>query len=261
MTERFARERVRHELARRSLRVLRIERPAPGFVRVALGGEALDGFAAPGPADHVKLVFPDGTGGTLMRDYTPLVFALDSPGGPELVIDFYLHGGEAGGGPASRWAAEAEPGDELVVAGPRGSALAPGDIDELIVVADESALPSVTRWLDTVGAETPATVYLALEDERHGAYLDRAAAPNRAFHRFPASTAAAAILQALRDRRITEGTFVFLAGEATALVPLRRYLRRELSLPKAQVDAHGYWKRGTAGHDHHAPIDETDPDD
>ena len=55
-------------------------------------------------------------------------------------------------------------------------------------------------------------------------------------------------------------TMVNIAAGATRM-PLRRYLRRELGLPKAQVDAHGYWKRGTAGHDHHAPIDETDPDD
>ncbi|MBN9613092.1 MAG: SIP domain-containing protein, partial [Actinobacteria bacterium] len=52
----------------------------------------------------------------------------------------------------------------------------------------------------------------------------------------------------------------FLAGEATALIPLRRHLRRERELPKAQVDVHGYWKRGTAGHDHHAPVDPSDDD-
>ena len=38
------------------------------------------------------------------------------------------------------------------------------------------------------------------------------------------------------------------------------YLRRELGLPKEQVDAHGYWKKGEANLDHHAPLDPSDPD-
>lgn len=34
--------------------------------------------------------------------------------------------------------------------------------------------------------------------------------------------------------------------------PIRRYLRRELGLPKQQVDVDGYWKKGTANLDHHS---------
>jgi NADPH-dependent ferric siderophore reductase len=64
----------------------------------------------------------------------------------------------------------------------------------------------------------------------------------------------------LRSLPIGPGTFVFLAGEATTLVPLRRYLRRELGLGPDQVVATGYWKRGISGLDHHAPVDPDDPD-
>jgi NADPH-dependent ferric siderophore reductase len=59
---------------------------------------------------------------------------------------------------------------------------------------------------------------------------------------------------------IDEDTFVWMAGEAGALVPLRRYLRRELGLPAEQVTASGYWKRGIVNRDHHEPIDPSDPD-
>ena len=65
---------------------------------------------------------------------------------------------------------------------------------------------------------------------------------------------------ALRDLPIAPTAVVFLAGEASDLVPLRRHLRRERSLPASQVDAQGYWKRGVANHDHHAPLDPSDPD-
>jgi NADPH-dependent ferric siderophore reductase len=68
-------------------------------------------------------------------------------------------------------------------------------------------------------------------------------------------------LIALFDRVGTDaGTFVFAAGEASALVPLRRHLRTALGLAPEQVAISGYWRRGTAGFDHHAPIDPTDPD-
>lgn len=63
---------------------------------------------------------------------------------------------------------------------------------------------------------------------------------------------------ALRGTEPGAGTFFFLAGEATSLIPLRRYLRRELGLPKEQVEVHGYWKRGVVALDHHAPLDPND---
>lgn len=290
MAERFARERVRHELLRRRLTVLRTERPAPGFVRVTFGGADLAGFASPGPADHVKVFFPvAGSAGAdgaerVSRDYTPLAFRAAGPGGlgsgagsgsgsasggPELDVDFYLHGvpaagaidvpADAMGGPAAAWAAAGQPGDEIEIGGPRGSALPPVDADELILVADESALPSVARWLEAL-PDVPVTGLFAVADPAVAAYLEAHAAAHRAFRWFSGQDRDAALEAELRGMPIGAGTFCFLAGEATALIPLRRYLRRELALPKAQVDVHGYWKRGTAGHDHHAPVDPSDDD-
>ena len=46
--------------------------------------------------------------------------------------------------------------------------------------------------------------------------------------------------------------FVWVAGEAVSVRPLRRYLRDELGLARGSVDVDGYWRRGVAGHDHHA---------
>lgn len=282
MTERFARERVRHELLRRRLTVLRTERPSPRFVRVTLGGADLAGFASFGPADHVKVFVPvrvpapgSASAGDerVSRDYTPLTFRAATPtddvsghGGPQLDIDFYLHEAPADGsartalGPAAAWAAQARAGDEIEIGGPRGSALPPRDADELILVADESALPSIARWLEAL-PDVPVTGLFTVTDPAVAAYLEAKAAPHREFRWFSGRDRDAALEAALRGLPIAEGTFCFLAGEATALIPLRRYLRRELGLPKAQVDVHGYWKRGVAGHDHHAPVDPGDTDD
>jgi NADPH-dependent ferric siderophore reductase len=60
---------------------------------------------------------------------------------------------------------------------------------------------------------------------------------------------------------IGEGTFVWAAGEASALVPVRRHLRRARGLAATQAQLSGYWRRGTVAFDHHAPIDPFDPDE
>lgn len=272
MTGRFARERIRHELVRREVRVLRTELVAPGMRRVTLSSDELTGFASPGPADHVKLAFPDGSGGAgaiVTRDYTPLAFRAGADGAdPELDVDFYLHGDEAdgaagSGGPAARWAASAAPGDAITVMGPRGSALPPADIDELILVADESALPSAVRWLgalETIAPAAPVLGLFSVDDPATADYLRAFEAEGRELRWFSGEDRDERVGAALREARIDAGTFCFLAGEASALVPLRRFLRRELGLPKEQVDVHGYWKRGISGHDHHAPVDPSDAD-
>ncbi len=64
----------------------------------------------------------------------------------------------------------------------------------------------------------------------------------------------------LRAQDVDADTFVWAAGEATALIPVRRWLKAEAGLPKENLSLHGYWKRGEAGLDHHAPLDPADPD-
>lgn len=280
MSERFARERVMHDLRRRSVRVVRSEPVAPGMQRVTLGGGDLAGFVSAGPADHVKVFLPDpATGvltlpdpaaggmraeGVIVRDYTPFAFRPDAAGGPELDIDFYLHGeGDHDGGPASSWASRAEPGDELAIGGPRGSLLAPAGIDEAVIIADESALPAAARWLDALAGldrEVAVTGLFSVADVATASYLAGYERPGRELQWFSGEDREARLAEALRAVRPAEGTFFFLAGEATSLIPLRRHLRRELGLPKEQVDAHGYWKRGVVALDHHAPLDPSDPE-
>lgn len=271
MVERFARERVRHELRRRRLAVMRTERIAPGMQRVTLGGSDLEGFAAPGPADHIKLFFPDpaSPGEMVSRDYTPLAFRPAERGGPELDVDFYLHGSDANdtatgsvpaGGPAAAWAASAVPGDEIETAGPRGSALPPAGVESAVLIADEAALPAMARWIEALG-EVPILGLFSVSNAGTSAYLSGYEAERRKFRWFDGDDRNAQIAAALRALRIDEGAFLFLAGEATSLIPLRRYLRRELGLSKEQAGVHGYWKRGVVALDHHAPLDPSDPED
>lgn len=264
----FHRESVRHPLAVRRVTVARVTPLAPSMRRITLTGPELAGFSALGPADHVKLFFPDPSGALavpdlgpegmqrpaagmiISRDYTPLAFRADAL---ELDIDFVLHGGD---GPASAWAAQASPGDALGVGGPRGSRLAPADLGRLLLIADETALPASRRWLELVPAEVPVTGIFEVADDELETYLDDTRVEAEWLRREDAE-----LDEAVRSLGpIADDAFVFLAGEATTLAPLRRYLRRELGLPAEQVSASGYWKRGIVNLDHHAPLDPSDPD-
>ncbi|WP_043496980.1 siderophore-interacting protein [Georgenia sp. SUBG003] len=270
----LARERVRHELAVRPMTVTGWRDLTPRMRRVTLAGP-MDGFVSSGPADHVKVFFPHPVTGELIaprvtphgmerpqgvelvsRDYTPLV---NDRG--ELELDFFLHGD---GGPAAGWAARVSEGDEIVVAGPRGSRLVPAGADWFVLGGDETALPALSRWLRILPDSADVTVLVEAHDADDEAYL-AGLAPDRRItwlHRGDALPGTTALLEeAVRALPRPEGVgFWWFGGEAGTLRPIRRYLRRELGLDASTVECSGYWKRGEANHDHHAPVDPDDPE-
>ena len=244
---------VRHEPAVRSLDASRVSAPSPGFRRLTLAGDELDGFTSLGATDHVKVVLPDGG----RRDYTPLGFRAATDAGPaELDLDFFVHGT----GAAASWASSIAVGDPATIAGPRGSHLPPVGASRFVLVADESSLPALARWIDILPPDVEILGFVELDNDSDAAYLE----PDQV-HRAKIvwlHKADGVLERAIRGLgSIGDDTFVWVAGEATTLIPIRRYLRRELELPASQVKVDGYWKRGEAGRDHHAPVDPSDPED
>lgn len=267
----------RHEFAIRTLTVTATRRIGATMLRVTLTGPALEGFTSTGPADHVKIFLPDPatgelavplltadgirrpeTGTVISRDYTPRAFRpATADAGPELDLDFVLHGTTA---PATAWASAAEPGDTLVVAGPRGSRPAPTGMTRVILGADETALPAVARWIEQLPEEVEICAFVEIGHDSDAVYLDPEQVHRAHVIWLPKGDGA--LERAIRNLgEIDDTTYVWVAGEAGALVPIRRYLRRELGLPASQVKVDGYWKRGEPGRDHHAPVDPTDPED
>lgn len=244
---------VRHEPVMRSLTVSRVVNPSPSFRRITLTGDDLRGFTSLGATDHVKVTVGDG----VHRDYTPRAFRQSVNGASaELDIDFFVHAH----GQAAAWAAAIEPGDPASVTGPRGSRLPPTGATRFIFGADESSLPALARWIDILPDDVEILGFVELDNPSDAAYLD----PD---HVHKARIVWLDKAEGVLDRAIRgmgpidESTFVWVAGEATTLIPLRRYLRRELNLLPSQMKIDGYWKRGEAGRDHHAPLDTSDPDD
>lgn len=282
------RDHLRHDMAIRRLTVSHIEELTPSMVRVTLIGDALEGFSAPGPADHMKVFFPDPAtheltvpelrgdgihrptdGVIISRDYTPREFRPAPFGAAELDIDFVLHAPDAahgapmdkaGGGPASAWAAGAHPGEEIAVAGPRGSRLVPRDAPEVVLIADETALPAFTRWLALLPEATRITALLDVADEEVEPYLGDEQLARASVEWLYREDGPGQLEEAVRSLDLGPDVYVWAAGEASALVPVRRYLKHSAGLTSDQLDVQGYWKRGIVNRDHHEPVDPTDPD-
>ncbi|KAA9160772.1 siderophore-interacting protein [Amycolatopsis acidicola] len=226
----------------RDLTVSRVHQLSRSFVRVTLTGEELDGFSSPSPDDHVKVFFPD-TEGRPSRDYTPRAWRPDAR---ELDLDFVVHGDQ---GPATAWAARARPGDRLYVGGPRGTAALPADAGRVLLLADETALPAACRWIEEAPDPARITLLAWLADEEDRAYLDQVGAAHVTIRWISDPVAA------MRDEGDLTASYVWARGEATELVPVRRYLRRELGLAPEQADVRGYWRRGTADADQRTALD------
>ena len=167
------------------VRVEEVERVSPAFVRVTFGGRGLSDLStADGFDTRFKVVFPGPTGllpapartpeewqeswrampeteRSPMRTYTirEISTARDEV---RLVTDFVVHdaldGDESTLGPACRWALTARPGDVVHIVGPHrrspiygGTEFDPGDLRDLLLIGDETALPAIARILADVG--------------------------------------------------------------------------------------------------------------
>ena len=146
------------------------------FVLITFGGEDLADFRTLSPTDHCKVIPPaPGADAPILpraederlvwdgekppfRDYTVRRF---DPEAQELDLRFLAHGG----GPVSRWADGAKPGDLVGIIGPRGSKLQPDGYANYLLVGDRTAIPAIARWLGVLPVGATAQVLIAAAGE------------------------------------------------------------------------------------------------
>lgn len=162
-------------------RVRNSERLSPAFVRVTLESPAFRDLGIDGFDTRFKIVFPGATGElpripespeswyadwmampeetrSPMRTYT-VRDVVEEDGVRALVVDLVVH--EHGlQGPACRWALAAQPGDVVHVIAPHrasqeygGTEFAPGEHRDLLLVADETARPALTRIIADIAPD------------------------------------------------------------------------------------------------------------
>ena len=294
--------------------VVSVERLSPTFVRLELGGAELAEFGVDGPRydQRIKLVFPDPVTGGITdiagADESWMATWLDRPATERghmrtytirdvrgagadttFIVDIVLHleGDEVG--PGSLWAAKAAPGDRLVTLAPRrgypfgGIEFTPGQGADLLMVADETAVPAVCTVLeqlpdDATGAvfmevpvaadildvRRPAGVevtWLAREDAELGERLHDAVVahlgipganvevdPDEVDPDLWETPFYSSSGEEIEAAELTghEGTCAWIAGESKVVTGLRRHLVNELSFDRRQVAFMGYWRRGVA---------------
>lgn len=258
------RQRISHELHARRGVVATVSDLSPSLRRVTVAlaeGEPAVPWVPLAVGDHVKLALPHPGTGELnlprrgskdqagpqprptLRDYT--VRAVPDP--RHVVIDLVVHGS----GPGSDWAASAVPGTAVGVLGPRGSVLMPGDRPRYLCLVDGSALPVAARLLEEVPAD--AVVDVAVQAAAGAVPV----LPRRA-HRLVTvvpGNDGSGLAAHLRTQNPAPGDLVWAAGEATSMLAVRR-AAKAIGVSGEDLEVHGYWKRGVAGRDHHAPLEE-----
>lgn len=252
--------------------VVRAEHLTPAMVRLTLGGPGLAGFAPSPFADsYVKLAFLPGAGSTAsgvdalaawttpegvvdlgaardalpperqprLRTYTVRAYDdLDLT----VTLDVLVHGTEGVAGP---WAAAAAHGDEIAVVGPGGGYSPDPTADHHLLVGDASALPAVAVALERLGdtATGTALVEVADRDEEVPVRVPDGIAL-RWVHTGDAAPGAR-LVEAVRALPWPGGrVHAFVHGEAGWVRELRRYLRIERGVDKADLSVSGYWRLG-----------------
>jgi len=286
--------------------VVRVRELSPHFSRVTFTGPDFATFGDHGLDQRINLIFPlDGIGlsdcgwddeqpladgywyarwrGLPNELRNPLrVYTVRAvrPAERELDVDFVVHGD----GPAARWLASAEPGDELVVIGPdalsENSRLGidwhPGEATTLLLVGDETAAPAIAGIISALPDDRPAHAIIEIPHESDvlevGGHSDVSVQwvprgggdPGSTL--LPAVQAWVAARPALvgaslaQERQQLEeapellwespettahaGLYAWVAGEAGAITSIRRYLVRDVGIDRGQVAFMGYWRRG-----------------
>ena len=256
--------RPRHRPAPRPVEVVGVERLGPRMISVSFGGERLEGFPVPAPTAHIKLFLPDEHGQLalpaagpdglqqpqarpIMRTYTPRRY---NPATNILEVQFVLHGD----GPASRWAAQATPGDRAAVGGPGGRFSLGPEATRWWIAGDESALPAIATLLDALPDDAQAQVHLEVDGPD-----DQIAVPARPgigirWHLRADPHGSHCGTELIRAARLTgpgPADRVWVACEAGVVRQIRTYLLAERSLPRDRVTTRGYWRLGEANHPDH----------
>ncbi|MEZ0491649.1 siderophore-interacting protein [Kineococcus sp. TBRC 1896] len=193
----------RREAARASytlfrVRVAAVERLSTSFVRLTMTSPDLARFGAGGYDQRFKVLLPthpvedhelpaddwytwwrelpEDTR-PVMRTYTVRAFRpATATADAQIDVDFVLHGvgdGVGHAGPASRWAAGAAVGDEVVLVGPDAPGTGrmwgvewapPAGARTLLLAGDETAVPAVAAVLEQLPAGVKVTALLEVPD-------------------------------------------------------------------------------------------------
>lgn len=243
--------------------VVRREYLTPAMVRVILsapGGEPLP-IEFPGFTDtYIKLVLPRPESGLVspfhpdevketldpalwpvMRTYT--IRHWDAERG-QMTVDVVVHGDKGIAGP---WSVHVEPGDQVQFFGPAGGYSPDPHADWHLLAGDESALPAIAAATEVLPAQARgyAVIEVANAEEEQPLTVPDGVHV-RWIHRDTSARAPGIeLVDTVRALDFPAGrVHAFVHGDATFVREIRSYLRFVKDVPKEDLSASGYWRRG-----------------
>ncbi|MGB0100711.1 MAG: siderophore-interacting protein [Nocardioides sp.] len=229
----------------------------PALVRVVLGGDGLAGLSMPSATDSYVNVAIAPDGAPYGDRFVPAEIREQHPrelwparrrytvrdwDGARLTIDFVVHGDHGVGGP---WAANAAPGDVLVLEGPSGDYRPDPEADWHLLVGDESALPAIAASLEAVPPGRRAVVRLVCDGPDHEVALGCPGDLDLVWlHRDGTADDVGLLARAVASLDFPSGRAqAFVHGEADEIREIRRHLLVDRGLSRADMSCSPYWRR------------------
>ena len=241
------------------LDVSRVEQLSENMRRVVVSGAELVGWPIGKDGGNIKLLIPDSNWSRAefrdriehgprptVRTYTARRY---DAAANELWIDFVVHDG---GGPASNWAATAQVGSMLGVAGPSGTKLTTTDADWYLVCADMSAMPAAEAALESLPDDAKGQILFEVqsEDDVRTVEHPKGMLLDWLIHPYPHAHSSKQIDAAKQIEWPTGRIAAFVAGESSVIRAFRAWLLTERQLAKQDVYVSGYWKIGLIEDEH-----------
>ncbi len=162
----------------------------------------------------------------------------------ELFIDFVDHGD---GGPASKWARDAEKGSKLgIMMRTERKELYP-QVDWYFLIGDGTAIPVLSAILETLAETAKGVCVIEVHGKEDEQKIETKADIEFIWVHNPDSHLGNNLTETVRNVVIPETSkFGYLACELSTVKEIRSYFRKEKNWKQSELYAYSYWKAGVA---------------
>ena len=226
--------------------------------RVILTGAALHDFPRNSEGGYIKLLFTHaGTALTgdnqhelepgsrpVMRTYTVRYFDAEKQ---RLSVDFVMHEHNGVQGIASHWAANAQEGDQIMIAGPGPVKHLNQSADWFFLAGDMTALPALSCNLERLPLDAKGYAVIEITEEADQQILVKP----EGIHIEWVIKAEQKLPKAVESLTWLEGTAaVWAACEFSMMRQLRQYFKNERKVERENLYISSYWKAGRSEEEH-----------